>query len=380
MPKLLPSNSMPWPKNLIYDFRLSPSTSPEEAEGFIDSLPTSDKNKAFLRLRYRDGQSYADIAPTYGLSAGGVRQAIKYVRDRYNSAPGTTSTPGSSTDTSSPAAEQSVVDILPVQITVDDMVPTSIQLTQSEPDQAGTDQTRDAPQPEDESKSVPDMVATQAQPGDEQKSRRKIKAEFKPIIKAISTTTRQNTFVYDSKTRIVLAANQVPRGLRKDPRYIPLPDYYQIKEYDLMGEFAADIVSSELSSKLQEALGGVGPFKAFKSAVKELGLEKDWSDFRYNHMADLAEDWWEHNVISPAAAFTPASASSFPVTTPTQEGKAEVRGPEVLVVNPATLNGIALIETIRILYRRVGPADFEAALDELRDALCVGASRSSEEA
>ena len=93
MPKPSPSNSMLWPENLIYDFHLPPAT---DADAFITSQPTSDKNKEFLRLRYRDGQSYTDIAPAYGISAGGVRQAIKYVIGRYIA-----SAPSASTNTES---------------------------------------------------------------------------------------------------------------------------------------------------------------------------------------------------------------------------------------------------------------------------------------
>ena len=96
MPKPSPSNSMLWPENLIYDFHLPASTSPSAAEAFIASLPTSDKNKEFLRLRYKEGQSYTDIAPAYGISPGGVRQAIKYVIGRYIS-----SAPSASTNTES---------------------------------------------------------------------------------------------------------------------------------------------------------------------------------------------------------------------------------------------------------------------------------------
>ena len=50
----------------------------------------------------------------------------------------------------------------------------------------------------------------------------------------------------------------------------------------------------------------------------------------------------------------------------------------VLIVDPAALNGIALIETIRILYRRVGAENFEDALDELRDVLCAIAAPAEE--
>ena len=52
MPKRLPPNNRPWPENLAYDFNLS-AISPATAEAFIDSLATTDRNKEFLRLRYR---------------------------------------------------------------------------------------------------------------------------------------------------------------------------------------------------------------------------------------------------------------------------------------------------------------------------------------
>ena len=50
-----------------------------------------------------------------------------------------------------------------------------------------------------------------------------------------------------------------------------------------------------------------------------------------------------------------------------------------LIVDPATLNGVALIETIRLLFRRVGPSNFEEALSELRDALCSFATQNSDQ-
>ena len=86
-------NNKPWPENLSYDFHLPPTI---DAEEFISALPTSDKNKEFLRLRYKEGQSYTDIASKYSISASGVRQAIKYVIGRYIS-----TAPSASTNTES---------------------------------------------------------------------------------------------------------------------------------------------------------------------------------------------------------------------------------------------------------------------------------------
>ena len=82
MPRPSPSNNMPWPENLIYDFKLSSSTTPETAEAFLNSIPTKDRNKEFLRLRYIEGKSYKDIAGDYGVSSAAVYMAIKYLWEK----------------------------------------------------------------------------------------------------------------------------------------------------------------------------------------------------------------------------------------------------------------------------------------------------------
>ena len=253
MAKRAPSNSMPWPENTIYDFKLEPSTTPTEAEEFISSLSTSDKNKEFLRLRYREGQSYTDIAPVYGISAGGVRQAIKYVIGRYTSS----TAPIPSADVES-----------------------------------------------NNTNTAADAESTPTSPP------KKIREELKPIITAIGTTTRYRSFVYDSKARVVISSDNVSRELRNDSRYITLPDYYQIREYDLMQEFASSLAGPAKGELLTVALDGLGPFKAFKSTVKEIGLNQAWADFRYRKFAELAEEWWEREVASSLPSKTQDADSS----------------------------------------------------------------------
>ena len=50
-------NNRPWPQNLFYDFGLS-AISPADVEAFIAGLATSERNRTFLRLRYREGKTY----------------------------------------------------------------------------------------------------------------------------------------------------------------------------------------------------------------------------------------------------------------------------------------------------------------------------------
>lgn len=75
-------NNRPWPENLAYDFEL-PTLSPTDAEAFIDSLATSDRNKEFLRLRYREGKTYTEIAAAHGMTPAGVRLAIIAMQEKF---------------------------------------------------------------------------------------------------------------------------------------------------------------------------------------------------------------------------------------------------------------------------------------------------------
>ena len=324
MPKALPSNNMPWPENLIFDFSLPAETSPAEAEAFISSIETSDRNHQLLRLRYMEGKQYKEISEAFGITPSAVRMAVKYMREKHSSA----------LQHSPSAAAATLQDVTE---TADESIPTTEDATE-----------------------LP--IAASEPPVDEEAMEEEAaqRPELDPIITAIGTTTRQRTFVYDLKTRAVLPFDQVPRGLRKTNRYIALPDYYQIKEYDLMKEFVASLASPDKRSTLEAALGGVGPFKAFRSTVRSIGLGQAWADYRFAKFSTLAAEWWDANV-SPQPLPLPAEE------VPPDDGHAEEAR---LIVNPATLNGVALIETIRILFRRVGPQDFEEALDELRDAMC----------
>ena len=83
MPKRLPPNNRPWPENMAFDFSISPSLSPTDAEAFIRSLPTSNRNKRFLLLRYQKGCTYNEIADEYGITPSGVRLAVKTMWEKF---------------------------------------------------------------------------------------------------------------------------------------------------------------------------------------------------------------------------------------------------------------------------------------------------------
>ena len=75
-------NNRSWPENLAFDFEL-PMLSPAAAEAFISTLPTTERNKEFLRLRYRDGKTYTEIAAAHGMTPPGVRLATIAMQEKF---------------------------------------------------------------------------------------------------------------------------------------------------------------------------------------------------------------------------------------------------------------------------------------------------------
>lgn len=82
MPKH-PNNHL-WPQNLLYDFGLPETTTASSVEAFIAGLPTSDRNKKFLLLRYREGKTYTEIASAHGMTPAGVRLAIISMQEKFS--------------------------------------------------------------------------------------------------------------------------------------------------------------------------------------------------------------------------------------------------------------------------------------------------------
>jgi hypothetical protein len=98
------SNNRPWPDNLRYDFNLPPTISSSDAEVFIYTLPTTERNRAFLLLRYRDGKTYTEIAAAHGMTPAGVRLAIIAMQEKFGGEAASAAAPSPVPATPSPAA------------------------------------------------------------------------------------------------------------------------------------------------------------------------------------------------------------------------------------------------------------------------------------
>ena len=79
--------------------------------------------------------------------------------------------------------------------------------------------------------------------------------------------------------------------------FLELPDRFDIHEWSIMDEFARAQDSERIRHELADAIHGAGAFRMFRSAVRRLGLEQSWYQFRDEALAEIARDWLEEHKL-----------------------------------------------------------------------------------
>lgn len=87
------------------------------------------------------------------------------------------------------------------------------------------------------------------------------------------------------------------REVTESQDYLPLPDSYDIHEWQIMQDFADSISDADASDELLRALHGRGAFRYFRDLVHRLGLRDDWYRFRDEKFEGIAIDWLEANGV-----------------------------------------------------------------------------------
>ncbi len=75
-----------------------------------------------------------------------------------------------------------------------------------------------------------------------------------------------------------------------------LPTQYEIRDYDIMDEFA-DTLTGAVREKLANALNGRGAFRRFKDTVHYLGITEQWYAFQDEAYKQKAMEWCKENEI-----------------------------------------------------------------------------------
>jgi hypothetical protein len=79
--------------------------------------------------------------------------------------------------------------------------------------------------------------------------------------------------------------------------YLPLPNKFDIHEYNIMEEFCCSIVDDEIREGLLGKIRGQGAFRRFKDTIHMNGMEEEWYLFRQKELEQIAIDWLEANQI-----------------------------------------------------------------------------------
>jgi hypothetical protein len=80
--------------------------------------------------------------------------------------------------------------------------------------------------------------------------------------------------------------------------FVALPDKFEIHEWAMMERFSSSQASAARREELLDAIHGRGAFRSFRSAIRRLGIEDDWSRFRHLAFEEIAKDWLRVHGVS----------------------------------------------------------------------------------
>jgi hypothetical protein len=85
------------------------------------------------------------------------------------------------------------------------------------------------------------------------------------------------------------------RAALEGDQFLQLPDRFDIHEWSIMDRFSREQNLDRIRNQLLSAIRGTGAFRAFQSAIRGLGLEERWYQFREQALTEIARSWLEEH-------------------------------------------------------------------------------------
>jgi Uncharacterised protein family (UPF0158) len=143
---------------------------------------------------------------------------------------------------------------------------------------------------------------------------------FRAVIEAMETTSDDCVSYLDPDTGEIIAVTEeerllaeaesledVPEWQREmlpkiraalgSERFLELPGRFEIHEWSIMDEFSRAQGSERIRQELMDAIHGAGAFRTFRSAIRRLGLELNWYQFREEALREIARNWLEEHKL-----------------------------------------------------------------------------------
>jgi Uncharacterised protein family (UPF0158) len=73
--------------------------------------------------------------------------------------------------------------------------------------------------------------------------------------------------------------------------YLPLPDRFEINEYQIMERFCLSIDDEDMREDLCDAIRGRGAFRRFKDRMQLYGMAEEWYRYRDAALQEIAMAW-----------------------------------------------------------------------------------------
>ena len=132
-----------------------------------------------------------------------------------------------------------------------------------------------------------------------------MKVKLDDIIEAIEMTDQYSEYFLDKETgEIEWVSDMAMTYDEKQEIYdrldehgfYRLPVSFDIREYDIMAEFAGSRSGKE-RDRLLSAIRGKGAFRRFKDAVWQMGIDNEWYDYQAAAFKHKAIEWCKDNGI-----------------------------------------------------------------------------------
>jgi hypothetical protein len=87
------------------------------------------------------------------------------------------------------------------------------------------------------------------------------------------------------------------RAVLENPRALVLPSRFEIDEWSILQRLALEQADQSVRRELLYAIHGTGAFRAFKVALRLLGIADHWYKFRQQALNQVAREWLDEHPL-----------------------------------------------------------------------------------
>ena len=92
-------------------------------------------------------------------------------------------------------------------------------------------------------------------------------------------------------------AIRIAKDIVETDHYLPLPDRFEVNEYQIMERFCLSVDDEDMRADLCDTIRGRGAFRRFKDRMQMYGMADEWYQYRDAALREIAIAWCEEHGI-----------------------------------------------------------------------------------